>query len=34
MTEVTGMTVDLTAEEVLALRHIHSHWAHSNGNSP
>lgn len=28
------MTVRLTAQEVLALRHIHSHWANSAGNAP
>lgn len=34
MPTIKPMTVELTAQEVLALRHIHSHWANSHGNSP
>lgn len=32
--EIKPLTVELTAQEVLALRYIHSNWAHSNGNAP
>lgn len=31
---IQPLTITLTAEEVLGLRYIHSHWAHSNGNAP
>ena len=31
---IKPMTIELTESEVLGLRHIHSHWAHSNGNAP
>lgn len=34
MPVILSMTVTLTAQEILALRYIHSHWAHTNGNAP
>lgn len=34
MPEIKGITVVLTPQEVLGLRHIHSNWANSNGNAP
>ena len=34
MPTIKSMTVELTAQEVLGLRHIHSNWANSDGNAP
>ena len=34
MPQIAPMTITLTAEEVLGLRYIHSHWANSNGEAP
>jgi hypothetical protein len=32
--EIKPLVVELTAQEVLGLRHIHSHWAKSSGDTP